>query len=81
MKVAIETGYSVYIETEINLPESKTMSDIKNVWVKWGKITIEFKDSSTIEHSENETGPDNDIWKRPGSIKMLNYNDNSEKEF
>ena len=74
MRIRVDTIYEVWTLTrDIELPEGKTVDDIKNISMKWGVGSIEFKDG-TIEEGCFEENHDNDheYFKRP---EKLTYED------
>jgi hypothetical protein len=73
-KIHVVTTYSISAETEVELPEGKTVADIENVWVKWGTIHVEFKgdaDGASLEASESPFDVSDMDCKRPGSMEVL----------
>ena len=67
-KVGIVTLYSTCVITNIELPPDKTEKDIEDVGVKWGTITVLFKDGSEITGEEPTPDVDSTDWKRPDSV-------------
>ena len=80
MRIRVDTIYEVWTLTrDIELPEGKTVDDIKNISMKWGVGSIEFKDG-TIEEGCFEENHDNDheYFKRP---EKLTYEDTDVDEY
>ena len=50
MRIRVDTIYEVWTLTrDIELPEGKTVDDIKNIYVKGGEGSIEFKDGTILK--------------------------------
>lgn len=69
----LQTRYEVYASTPINLPEGKTAADIKDVYVKYGEITITFKDSTIMMVGEADLNFDGMDYKYPGQTRLYLY--------
>ena len=52
-EIAIENYYDSCYITNVDLPEGKTADDIEDIWTKWGRILIEFKDGTELEITED----------------------------
>ena len=72
-KITIVNDYSVGAEIKVELPEGKTVDDIKHVWFKWGEGSIEFKDGTfMLEIEEEDQYHDNPVnFKRPITTKIF----------
>lgn len=71
MKLFVETVYSLGVMTAIDLPVGTTQSDIKEVFVKYGRIQIFLNDGSVIESAENDADVSNIEWKYPDSTRLF----------
>ena len=47
--LSLQTRYTIYADTPITLPEGKTPSDIDEISVKYGQVSVAFKDGSVME--------------------------------
>ena len=65
--ITVETMYTAYCSSDVELPVGYTPDDIEEIWMKWGCGEIEFKDGTTFEFEENQYyDPDT---KRPDLIR------------
>ena len=49
MRIRVDTKYEVWGYTVVDLPEGKTLDDIKEMYMKLCHGSIEFKDGTTLE--------------------------------
>jgi len=70
MKINVQTTYSACISTLVELPGGKTEKDISDVWVKWGEITLQFKDGTELKRQEQDLSMDDIDWKRPSNTQL-----------
>lgn len=65
MKVAIEVSYTMANYTVFDLPEGKTLDDVKDYHVRWGTLFLTFDDGSKLQLETNEATLDNVDFKFP----------------
>ena len=70
MRIRVDTIYEVWTLTrDIELPEGKTVDDIKNIYVKGGEGSIEFKDGTTLkEYFTENHDSDHHYFDRPEKL-------------
>jgi len=68
MEIRIDTKYEVWNMTKVKLPSGKTLDDIKDVSMKWGEGSIEFKDGTTLEDYFKEDEIHHEEFKRPKEL-------------
>lgn len=69
--LSIQTKYTIYADTPIQLPEDKTPSDISDISVKYGQIVITFTDGSVMEEiGETDLDFDTIDYKYPDQIRL-----------
>ena len=51
---SLQTRYTIYADTPITLPEGKTPTDISSISLRYGKITVSFKDGSVTEDIDEQ---------------------------
>ncbi len=75
MKVSIVTGYTVSIDTTVDLPDDKSWDDVENWYVKWGELNLAFKDGSQVVISLRDPEMPDDM-KRPSyaEVRMCDLN-------
>ena len=71
MIINVYTKYDVYGMTEVELPEGKTVDDIKDIWMKSCQGYIEFKDGTIEERYFEDDQEQNGEWfKRPVELSF-----------
>ena len=55
--------------SEVRGPELG-VDDIKDIWVKWGRGTLEFKDGTLFHFEEDDTGG-HEFYKEPIEVDIL----------
>ncbi len=70
MRIRVDTIYEVWTLTrDVELPEGKTVDDIKDIHMKWGEGDIEFKDGTTLEgYFVEDHDNDHEYFKRPEKL-------------
>ena len=71
-KIGLHIEYTLGGDTIIKLPDDKTIKDIKNVFVKYDTLTIEFNDNSEFKQELNSEQFFIDFdMKHPSDCKLL----------
>ena len=71
MIINVYTKYDVYGMTEVELPEGKTVDDIKDIWLKSCEGSIEFTDGTIEEGYFEDNQEENGEWfKRPVELSF-----------
>ena len=78
-EIDIVATYHVGYSNSIELPEGKNPSDIDDIWIKWDKGTITFKDESTLDFIFEKYPEYNDDLKKPTDIDA--YNETGENVY
>ena len=74
--ITVETTYTCYAPTDVELPEGYTAADIDGIYMKWGSGEVVFKDGTSFEFEEN---PDHDAdYKRPDVIRAYHCYEDGE---
>ena len=77
-KLILVTYHTIAASGDIELPEGKGVEDIEDVFVKWGDVTITFKDGSTHTVADaTEVETDSVDWKRPISVDLMDESYNT----
>jgi hypothetical protein len=76
MKYGIVTTYPASFQNDIDLGD-KTWDDVQAWGVKWGILSLKFKDSETIETFTLSEDADSDVidWKRPAETQIFALDD------
>ena len=70
MEIEVQSTYTICTTTEVELPKDKSVDDIKDIWVKWGRGTLEFKDGTLFHFEEDDTGG-HELYKEPIEVDIL----------
>ena len=74
--ITVETTYTCYTPTDVELPEGYTAADIDDIYMKWGKGEVVFKDGTSFEFDESaDYDPDT---KRPDVIRAYLNDEDGE---
>ena len=75
-KYTISATYSAGTNGTVTFPEGKSWDDVKDWYVKWDTLHVQFKDSTEWEEMPLESGVDDIIdWKRPDSVSVYPESD------
>ena len=78
MEIEMNSYYNVIDFTGVELPDGKTLKDVKSVNQKWTEIEFEFKDGTTWE-CECDESENHEFYKRP--YKIIVNDDEDELVF
>ena len=68
----INTTYSAGTEGTVVFPEGKSWDDVKDWYVKWDTLHVQFKDSPEWQEFSLDSYVDGIIdWKRPDSVSVF----------
>jgi hypothetical protein len=67
----IECSYHAGTSNPIELPEGRTIADIKEAWVKWDTVHIIFNDGTEVEIRMESDGLNAIDWKRPIDVEVF----------
>lgn len=77
--ITVETCYTCYTPTDVELPEGYTAADIDGIYMKWGRGEILFNDGTSFEFDENQYhDPDT---KRPDLIRAYLNDEDGETDW
>jgi|OM-RGC.v1.033378410 hypothetical protein len=68
--IQIQSHWDSYSYKEVELPEGKTLNDVKSFSQKYNTVFLDFKDGSNCEIEKDEE--DYDYEKRPWKIVITN---------
>ena len=69
MKVEVCASYSTGVSTNVELPKDKNLDDIKDIWIRYGKGTLEFRDGTLLSFDDgNEYDFD---YKEPMEVDIM----------
>lgn len=76
--IRVDTQYTTYYETEINLPEGKTWEDVKSWYIKYHSLSLVFNDDTTVEHYLGDYCDEDR--KRPDGIQFYKIDEDGDEE-
>ena len=83
-KIAIETTYSAFGTTVIDLPEGKTWADVAHYYIKWGRLHINFKGTPKDDYQEfqlDDVAMESDNYKRPDQTMIWSVAADGEPDY
>jgi len=70
-KYTITGIYSAATKGTVTFPEGKSWNDVKDWYVKWDTLHVQFKDATEWVDFPMDSGTDEIIdWKRPDSVSV-----------
>jgi hypothetical protein len=68
MKIRIETSYTLFATTDVELPVGKTWGNVVNHFIKYGTLYLKFDDETAIELACGDVETDSCDYKYPDRI-------------
>ncbi len=78
-KFVVVASYYCTTADTIELPDGKTIEDIKECWIKWGTLHCVFNDDTEFE---KDMGCEQEVdWKRPSEVSVYPADEDGNADY